>query len=156
ALGAAFELCSERVPELAREIADWEEGRRITIGVHPSGPYVSIEKRGQRIACMGPVKAEHPDLQIRFKNLESALLIFTAQMGGHDAVVECRVGVTGDNAMAMQMNRAMAIVQAYLFPAILHHRLFKRAPRMTTAQLAVKAQIMGLLAPRLFFVVGRK
>jgi hypothetical protein len=154
ALGATFELVSELVPEMKEEIADWEEGRKVTIGVLPKGPFITIQKVGNRIKYLGASQKE-PDLCVYFKNLESAVLLFTAQIGAPQAVAENRVCVHGSNYKAMQATRAMAIVQTYLFPGILLDMTFKRPPKLDAKHIAIKAKVMGLLTPRLVAVAGR-
>ncbi len=148
ALGATFELTSRYVDEMKKEIADWEEGRRVAIGVLPNGPTITILKKGDRIECLG-LGSKDPVLSILFKNLDSAVMIFTGQLGAPWAVAENRVIIQGDNAQAMQVTRAMSIVQTYLFPGLILDKTFKRPPKLTPMQLATKAKIMALLTPGL-------
>lgn len=148
ALGVTFELTARYVPDMQEEIRDWEEGRRVTIGVLPTGPTITIEKRGDCLRYLG-MRTVDPDLSILFKNLDSAILIFTAQLGAPWAVAENRVCVQGENYKAMQVTRAMAIVQTYLFPGFLLKGIFKRPPVLNATQKATKAKIMALLTPKL-------
>ncbi len=148
ALGATFELTSQYVEEMKQEIADWEDGRKVGIGVLPEGPYITIQKQGDRLRYLGTGLID-PDISILFKNLDSAILIFTGMLGAPQAVAENRVCTHGENSMAMQVTRSMAIVQTYLFPSLITSRTFKRPPILTGKQLATKGMIMGLLTPRL-------
>ncbi len=148
ALGVTFELASLYVQEMKEEIADWEEGRRVTIGVMPQGPYITIEKRDGRFYYLG-MGQQDPGLSILFKNLDSAVMIFTGQLGAPNAVAEARVCIHGDNSQAMQATRAMAIVQTYLFPGLILNNTFKRPPKLSGSEIAIKAKIMGLLTPYL-------
>lgn len=148
ALGVTFELTSLHVPEMKEEIAAWEDGRRVAIGVMPLGPFVTIAKDNERIRYLGR-GLKDPDISILFKNLDSAVLVFTGQMGAPQAVAENRVCVHGNNAKAMEVTRGMAIVQTYLFPGLILEKTFKRPPRLSPMQLATKAKIMGLLTPAL-------
>lgn len=148
ALGVTFELCGRMVPEMHRELEGWREGLRVGIGVLPSGPDVTVKHLGGGFRYLGD-GLQTPDVSILFKNLESAMLVFTAQIGAHTAVAEDRVIVRGPNDAAMAVTRAMAIVQTYLFPGVLLERTFKRPPRLGPRQLATKAAIMGLLVPEL-------
>ena len=153
--GRAFELVSERVPAFEREISGWEEGRRVTIGILPQGPSMTIEKRGSRIVYLG-AGAQSPVISILFKNLDAAILIFTGQLSAAQAVAENRVIIHGENAKAMQVTRAMALVQTYLFPGLILRRTFKRPPQLSAGELATKAAIYALLAPRLVFGARRR
>ncbi|MFA6035296.1 MAG: hypothetical protein WC889_20535 [Myxococcota bacterium] len=154
ALGATFELASELVPEMQEELKDWDEGRRVSIGVLPAGPYITIQNVGGRIKYLG-LGQKAPDLSVLFKNLDSAVLIFAAQIGSATAVAENRICIHGSNSYAMAATRAMAIVQTYLFPGIILKKTFKRAPVLDAKHLLIKARIMGLLVPRLAKVAGR-
>ena len=153
-LAAVFELASEHVPQMRNEIASWEEGRRVTIGVLPSGPHITIEKSGDRIRYRGP-NPEDVSVSILFKNLDSAILLFTGLLGAPWAVAENRVCVHGSNTEAIQVTRAMAIVQTYLFPGPILKKTFKRPPELSVKQLANKARIIGLLTPRMIRLAGR-
>ena len=160
ALGTAFELVSRRVPALQKEIAAWEEGRRILLGVLPSGPHMRIEKRGDRIAFLGMGEGSEDagtaaGTKILFKNLDSAVMVFVGMMGAHQAVAENRVSVHGSNRKAMEMTRAMAIVQTYLFPGLILKRTFKRPPKLSGRELATKAGIYASLVPALAITAWR-
>ena len=146
AFGAAFELASRHVPAMREEIASWDMGRRVTIGILPNGPKITIENRGDRIANLGGGDYD-PALSILFKNIDSALLVFLGRIGADGAVAENRITVWGNNAHAMQATRAMQIVQAYLFPDFILKHTFKRPPHYTFAQRLAKLRIMGELAP---------
>ena len=148
ALGVTFELTSLYTEEMKTEISEWEDGRRVAIGVLPKGPSITIEKRDNRLYLLGQGIRE-AKLSILFKNLDSALLIFTGQLGAANAVAENRIIIHGDNSEAMQATRAMAIVQTYLFPGLILNKTFKRPPKLTGKQLAIKGKIMALLAPKL-------
>ncbi|MFC1849141.1 hypothetical protein ACFL27_02930 [candidate division CSSED10-310 bacterium] len=150
ALGVTFELTSKYVPEMHAEISDWENGRRVGIGVLPQGPNVTVIKKGNRFRYLG-MALKDPHISVLFKNMDSAMLIFTGLIGAHQAVAENRVCVHGENYQAMQVTRAMAIVQTYLFPDFLLRKTFKRPPVLSARQVATKAKIMGLLLPKLIF-----
>jgi len=145
-LGVVYELASAYVPEMREEIAGWEEGRRIGIGVLPHGPYITVEKRGDRIAYLG-AGLKRPLVSVLFKNLDSAILVFTGQTGAIGAVAENRVCVYGPNAVAMEATRTMLIVQTYLFPGLILSRTFKRPPTLGPGQLVVKGRILAQLTP---------
>ncbi len=153
-LAAVFEMTSRYVPEMGKEIADWDDGRRVTIGVLPSGPYITIQKVGERLRYLG-ARSVDPSVSILFKNLDSAVLVFTGQIGAPWAVAENRICVHGSNTEALQVTRAMAIVQTDLFPGLILKKTFKRPPQLTVAQMANKARIMGLLTPRMIRMAGR-
>ena len=154
ALGATFEQACRLVPEMRREVAEWEDGRRTGVGVMPEGPYITLLKEGDGLKCLG-LGLKDPDITILFKNLDSAILIFTGFLGAPAAVAENRICVHGDNSKAMQMTRAMAIAQTYLFPGIILDKTFKRPPKLSLHELVTKGKIMGMLAPTLARIMLR-
>ena len=145
-IGIAFEEVSKRVPELKGEIAGWNEGRRCAMGVLPKGPYISLQKSDNRILYLGKDLIS-PDVTFLFKNLDSAVLVLTAQMSAHQAMAECRILLDGQVSYGMEMNRALAIVETYLFPQFILDKIFKRSPQLSLYQLITKGTVYAALLP---------
>ncbi|MFZ5595577.1 MAG: hypothetical protein ACOY31_01025 [Bacillota bacterium] len=129
-LGRGFQSLAARDPDIRKEIDGWSEGFTIMFNIMPFGPFWSIQKRGGKLRYLGMIKTG-ADLQVDFKNLETAFLVLTGQMGTPQGYAEHRVSVKGDLVLAMSMIRCLDIVQFYLFPAIIAKRVVKRLPRMT-------------------------
>jgi hypothetical protein len=148
ALGVSFELLSKLDPGMKAEVADWEEGRLLTLGVLPEGPSIAVKKVNGQLKYLG--QGEHgAELKIYFKNAESALVALLGIIGAHTAFAEHRAIVHGSIGEAMEANRAMAIVVKYLFPGILLKRITKRTPKMGLTGYAVYAVFMIILVPAL-------
>jgi hypothetical protein len=147
-IGSAFEVVSRMSPEMQAEIADWNDGRKCGIGVLPNGPFITLQKKKDQIVYLGKGKKE-ADVTFLFKNLDSAVMLFTAQMSAHQAAAECRILIDGVNSYAMELNRALSIVETYLFPGIILKMIFKRPPRLTTKQQITKGRILAALMPNL-------
>jgi hypothetical protein len=147
-IGAAFEVVSKMSPELQAEIADWNDGRKCGVGVLPSGPFITLQKQKDQIVYLGKGKQE-ADVTFLFKNLDSAVMLFTAQTSAHQAAAECRILIDGVNSYAMELNRALSIVETYLFPGIVLNMIFKRPPRLTAKQQITKGRILAALMPNL-------
>ena len=154
ALGVMFELVSEHSPELAAEIADWEEGRVVGLGVLPNGPAISLLKQRERIRFLG-TGLQDPTIGILFKNMDSAAMAFGGQIGAHMASVEHRAIVHGNVVHAMQTVRAMNIVQKFLMPTLLLNRTTKRPVHLSRPELRTKARVLAGLVPRLVATFGR-
>lgn len=155
ALGVGFEFLSKNCPEMRDELATWDEGRTIAIGVLPRGPSISLRKQGGRLVFLGWGDAE-ARLRILFKHIDSAVLVLTGQIGAHTAFAEHRAVVHGSLAEAMEANRAMAIVVKYLFPGLMLARITKRKPELDRGELLLKARLYAALAPLLVQVLARK
>ncbi len=147
-IGVAFEEVSKRAPELRREILAWDDGRRCALGVLPKGPFITLEKTDHRIRYLGKRRAD-PHMTFLFKNLDSALLVLTAQMSTHQALAESRILLDGQLSYGMEFNRAMAIVETYLFPQFILSRIIKRPPVLNLYQLATKGIIYAAMGPAL-------
>lgn len=144
ASGVAFELVSKHSPELKAEIADWEDGRVFSLGVLPDGPSISLKKEGDRIRYLGKGYKD-PKLKLLFKNIDSAHLMMTGKISSPAAFAQHRTILHGNLVEAMQISRAMAIVQSYLLPGSVLKESMKRVPKMTAAQRMLKARIMATL-----------
>jgi hypothetical protein len=147
-IGSAFEVVSKMSPEMQAEIADWNDGRKCGVGVLPNGPFITLQKKKDQIIYLGKGRQE-ADVTFLFKNLDSAVMLFTAQMSAHQAAAECRILIDGVNSYAMELNRALSIVETYLFPGIILKMIFKRPPRLTTKQQISKGRILAALMPNL-------
>lgn len=146
ALGTAFEMVSKWDKELKAELEDWEEGRVFALAVWPNGPAATMKKEGGQIRYLGKGLKENPSVIIYFKNLDSAILPFTGQIGSHIAFTQHRGILHGDVGKGMQISRAMAIVQRYLMPGLVFKTIFKRPPKVTGQYLLLKAKVMGMLS----------
>ena len=147
-IGVAFEEVSRRAPDLKREIASWNQGRRFALGVLPKGPFITLQKVDDRIQYLGK-KKDDPHMSFLFKNLDSALLVLTAQMSAHQALAESRILLDGQVSYGMELNRALAIVETYLFPQFILNKIFKRPPTLNLYQLAIKGIIYVTMGPAL-------
>ncbi len=148
ASGVAFEMVSARSPEFQAELSDWEEGRVFSMGVLPDGPAIAVRKEAGRLRYLG--RGHHGSkLRIMFKNVDCALMALTGQIAAYTAFAQHRAIVQGSINQAMQANRAMAMVQKFLMPGIFMKKLAKRPPRMSAADLVLKARVFATLTPAL-------
>jgi hypothetical protein len=140
ALGGTFEKVSKHSAELKEEIKTWKKGIVISLGVLPNGPSISLKEQNGTIKYLGR-GYKNPDVKIIFKNMDSAFLPFTAQMGSHMAFVQHRAMVHGSVLDGIKANRAMGIVQAYLLPGIVFKKVFKLPPKLTIKQKLFKLYV---------------
>ena len=148
ALGVAFEILSQHSDEMRAEIADWDEGRTIALGVLPAGPTVAVRKAGGKLEYLGSGMRD-ATVRILFKNLDCALLVLLGTVPAHVGFAEHRAVVHGAIDETMQANRAMVIVVKYLFPGFMLRSLMKRMPTFNRQQLALKARLYATIAPAL-------
>ena len=70
-------------------------------------------------------------------------------MSTHQAMAECRVLLDGQISYGMEMNRALAIVETYLFPEVILKKILKRVPPMNVFQLIARGRVYAALCPAL-------
>ncbi|MCW7753059.1 hypothetical protein OOT00_03555 [Desulfobotulus sp. H1] len=128
-LGRAFQSAARMDEGIRREVAQWEEGFRLAMRILPDGPSMGLTKRDGRIRYVGEGSVD-ADLVIRFKNIESAFLVLTPQMGSARAFAENRIGLVGDVARSMSFVRCLDRLLAYMYPAFICNRLVKRMPQI--------------------------
>jgi len=146
-LGSAFEVASRYVPELKAEMADWNDGRRFALGVMPDGPSITLEKRGDLVKFMGPGVHE-PHVAFFFKNLDAAVPVFVGLNSTHNGFAQGKIMIQGNLAYAMEVNRAMTLVLANLFPIFAFKHLFKAPPKLGLSGLVNKAKVYLTLVPQ--------
>jgi|GEM_PF-345815 len=128
-LGRGFQAASRFDSQVKKEISDWDEGFTVIMRVRPRGPSMAWRKSNSRMKYIGS-KAAEADLTIAMKNLESAFLMMTAQIGTPQAYAQHRLGLEGNIADAMTLTRCLNSVEAYLFPKFICKRILKRPPKM--------------------------
>jgi len=148
-LAAAFEVTAARIPELREEIARWDDGRTFALGILPNGPGITLIKEEDRVRYLGK-GLRSPRVSFLFKNLDAALPVFSGLTGSHHALAECRILVNGSISDAMELNRALIVVQTYLFPGFMLKRILKRPPKLGFRQMIRKGRVYGALLPALF------
>lgn len=129
-LGKGLQSASKHDRTLQAEVAAWPEDTLILFKVAPHEPRMAFGKTGHdRLEYKGTkITDEEADLMIAFKNLESAFLMLTAQIGTPQAYTEHRIAVRGDLVLGLSVIRCLNIVERYLFPTFLAKRVLRRLP----------------------------
>ncbi len=146
-LGSAFEVASKCVPEIKREIAGWNEGRRLAMQILPKGPAITLAKQGDRIRMVGK-GVQASDVTFMFKNLDAAVPVFVGMQSTHEAMAQNKIMIQGDNAYAQEFNRTMSLVLANLFPVFAYKHLFKAKPKLGVKGMINKSKVYLLLVPQ--------
>jgi hypothetical protein len=125
--GRAFQTASKIDDELKKEILEWPDSYSIMLKVLPEGPFISFKKKNGLIKFLG-FKETDADLIIFMKNIESAFLVFSCQMGLGQMYSEHRLGLKGDVYLSMVLVRCLNIIMRYLLPKILLKKSIRRMP----------------------------
>lgn len=115
---------------------------RIRAGMRKKDPCLTFcVKSGLLIKLENTVPAQ---LEITFKSISDAFLVFTGQLGIGMAYAEHRFYMRGNPNEAMGLVSCLELAEAYLFPRILSRRLMLSVPEKEFSPLFVYA---GLLCP---------
>lgn len=125
-LGRAMRSASRHDSRIKKEIAAFDEGFTIRMEI-PGGPSMVLEKKDGRLKGSSLKDA---DLVLTYKNLQSAFLVLTPQLGIAEAFSQHRISVKGDIVNALIFSRCLVILLAYLYPEFIVKKLVKRVPPM--------------------------
>lgn len=145
-LGRSLQALSHRDPVIRAETASWEEGFTLMIRAEPRGPFLVITKSAGRLRHLPSRETPAADLIISIKSLNLACRIFTTRLPFFRAYIEHRIGMHGDIARAMSVNRCFNRVQFLLMPGVITRRILKRKPRLRTADMLrrLRLYLLGL------------
>lgn len=119
-----FKIINKVEPKVYKETANWKEGYTIKIQTCINGPSLLLEKKHDSIVKL---KQEQTcDLEIIFKNLDTAFLLLTGRLGIAKAYCEHRFLLKGNIIEAMSLVRCLDIVETYLFPKFIAKHLVKK------------------------------
>ena len=152
-LGRGFQKASRLDENIRSEVAAWPEKLIVKFKVNPDGPALTLQKnrQGSLDLINYDVEDNLVGVEISFHNIESAFLLFTAQIGATQANAEHRMSVRGDIGLTMSFIRCLNIVQAYLFPNIVARHVMRRVPEIPPAKLAInrlRIYLAGILFGR--------
>lgn len=144
-VGRGMQSASKYDPDVKKEIEAYPDNLTITMNILPNGSSMTIQKQGSALQYIQNV--QQPDLTISFKNIESAFMVLTAQIGTPQAYAEHRISVKGNVTYAVIFTRCMKILQGYLFIGIINKRIMKRLPPMPLKKQLIRIYIYTIGIP---------
>ncbi len=114
--------------KVKNEIDNWYDGYGIKIITSINGPSLYIKKENGKLVRIKN-KEENAEIEIIFKNFNSAFLLLTGRMGISKAYAEHRFLLKGNIMDAMSFVRCTDIVESYLFPKIITKRILKEVTK---------------------------
>ncbi len=129
-LGRGLQSASKHDPAIRAELARWQPGFTFMLKQLPHGPSMAVTRteKGDLRYQGANFPEEKCDVIFFFRNVESAFMMFTAQIGTPTAYAQHRMSARGDLANSMAMVRVLNSIQAYLFPAFIARGIMKRLP----------------------------
>jgi aldehyde:ferredoxin oxidoreductase len=130
-VGRAIQAASRVDKAVKREFDDLPEGFAFRLGVMPSGPYMVVGKEpGGRVKYLGGDAGDRAiDLDMKIKNLEAAVLMFTFQEATAQATCRNRLIVDGEVPPACGIVRVLDMVEIFLLPKLVARLAVKRYPK---------------------------
>ena len=129
-MGRAIQVAAVVDRAVKKEFTDMPDSFTFALSVMPNGPHMIVGKdqRGfVRYRGWNPA-GKKIDLQMKIKNIEAAMLIFTFQESTALATARERLIVDGEVAHACAIVRILDTVEVYLLPKIIAKLAVKRYP----------------------------
>lgn len=136
----ALKVLVKKESRIRREFDSFKDGFTIKISLQEHGKSVVMRKESGNLV-LGR-EEEDTDLELKFKSVDSAFLVFTGMMGISRAYAEHRISVKGDIADTMTLVRIIDIAEAYLFPRIMTRRILRAVPSKERSSLSVYRMVL--------------
>jgi hypothetical protein len=129
-MGRAIQAAAAVDEAVKKEFAGMPDGFTFALSVMPNGPHMIVGKDQRGFARYRGWDSEGKkiDLDMKIKNIEAAMLIFTFQESTALATARERLIVDGEVAHACAIVRILDIVEVYLLPKIIAKLAVKRYP----------------------------
>lgn len=122
-----FKVTSKYDSTVRKEVNSWKDGFTACINTGIKNVKLIIKKENGKIVRIK--EAESMDLEITFKSIDVAFLMFTGRLGVSKAYAEHRFTLKGEIGKAMSLVRCIDIVEAYLFPKFITKNILKEIPK---------------------------
>ena len=130
-VGRAIQAASRVDKEVKEEFVRLSDDFLMHLHVLPSGPGMIVGKdKDGKVKYMGwNPKGKNITLDMKIKNIEAAILMFTFQESTCVASANNRLAVSGAVPETMAFIRILNIVETYLLPKIITSLAVKRYPK---------------------------
>ena len=127
-IGRGLVSMSQIDPEIQQELQGFPVGFRFSMDVFPLGPKFLAQVTDKHQLKLLPASQSNSDLNIRFKHMRHAFLVFSFQESTARAFANDRMIADGDLAYAIRLVRCLNKMEATILPKILAIRAVKRYP----------------------------
>jgi len=126
-VGRAFQSAYRVDRTVRKEFDSLPENFSFIMKIHPAGPGILMQRNNKgKLKYMGR-SAKPADVNIIFRNIESAIKVFTFQSSAYVSYAQNGISVSGDLACTMSIMRSLSLVEDYLLPWIITRKIFKRS-----------------------------
>ena len=151
-VGRALIATSRVDEEVRKEFSGLPGGYHLQMMV-PGGPGFMIQIRSDGSLALVRSQGIKPDLNIKFKHMSLAFLVFSFQEGTARAFANDRIIVDGELSHAIRFVRCMNKMESLILPRMIARLAVKRYPTLSFWEKVSKAtRIYGLAARH--FILG--
>jgi hypothetical protein len=127
-VGRGLAIASRFDDEIARELQHLPAELTIAMRVYPNGPCCLLQHTGSGLSYLGVRDACAADMEIIFKHLQHAWLLYTFQENTPTAFARNRIVLDGELSHATIFNRCLSRLMILILPRPLARRAVKRYP----------------------------
>lgn len=127
-VGRGLAIASRIDEEISRELAHLPEAMTIAMRVYPNGPCCFLQETHNRLNYLGVRDSGEADMDIIFKHLQHAWLLYTFQENTPVAFARNRIVLDGEIAHAVVFNRCLSRLMILILPRLIAERAVKRYP----------------------------
>ncbi len=127
-VGRGLAIASRIDSQVAHEISHLPVEMTIAMRVYPNGPCCFLQRTHSDLSYLGVHDSGAADMEIIFKHLQHAWLLYTFQENTPMAFARNRIVLNGEVAHATVFNRCLARLLALILPRPIAKRAMKRYP----------------------------
>lgn len=135
-----FKLTYKNDKLVKEEINSWKEGFTVALNTGVKGLNLIIKKENGKLLKLK--QADNVDLEIVFKSIDVAFLMFTGRLGVSKAYAEHRFTLKGEISDAMSFVRVVDTIEAYLFPRFISKNILKEIPNKSMGIIKTYGKIL--------------
>lgn len=127
-VGRGLAIASRVDSETAYELSHLPAEMTIAMRVYPNGPCCFLQKTHDDLRYLGVRDSGEADMEIIFKHLQHAWLLYTFQEDTPTAFARNRIVLDGEIRHATVFNRCLSRLMVLILPRLLAERAVKRYP----------------------------
>jgi len=127
-VGRGLAAASRVDSEIAHELSHLPVEMTIAMRVYPNGPCCFLQKTHDGLSYLGVRDSGTADMDIIFKHLQHAWLVYTFQENTPTAFARNRIILDGEVSHATVFNRCLARLLALILPRVIARHAVKRYP----------------------------
>lgn len=127
-VGRGLAIASRVDSDIAYELQHLPAEMTIAMRVYPNGPCCMLQHTGSDLSYLGVRDSCDADMEIIFKHLQHAWLLYTFQEDTPTAFARNRIVLDGEVRHATVFNRCLSRLMILILPRLLAKRAVKRYP----------------------------